>query len=57
MPWVKRTMTPKLMLKEHARKTLLSCMRNCFRPGNKRTIYSTYMMLAPNTQADSRPVS
>lgn len=47
-------MTPKLRLNEHARKPLLSCMRNSFWLGKRRTMYSTYMMLAPKTQAGSQ---
>jgi hypothetical protein len=35
-----KIMTPKLRLKEHARKPLLSCMRNRFWLGNRRTMYS-----------------
>ena len=45
------TMTPKLRLREQARKTLLSCMRNDRLPGKSRTMASTQMMEAPKTQA------
>ena len=44
-------MTPKLRLREHARKTLLSSMRKLRLPGNRRTIVSTQMIAAPKTQA------
>ena len=44
-------MTPKLRLSEHARKTLLSCMRKLRWPGMRWTTRSTQMTLAPRTQA------
>lgn len=50
------TMTPKLRLSEHARKTLLSCMRKFRCPGKSRTMTSTQMMAAPNTQASQSTV-
>lgn len=46
------TMTPKLRLREQARNTLLSSIRNFLWLGIKRTRTSTQMMLAPTTQAD-----
>ena len=44
-------MTPKLKLREHARKALLSCMRKCFWLGMRRTTKSTQMMVVPAIQA------
>jgi len=45
-------MTPKLRLREQARKALLSWIRKCFCPGNRRTNASTQMMVAPKEQAE-----
>lgn len=44
-------MTPKLRLREQARKALLSWMRKFRLPGKSRTRESTQMMAAPKTQA------
>lgn len=44
-------MTPKLRLREQARKALLSCMRKLGLPGRRRIMRSTQTMLAPKTQA------
>jgi hypothetical protein len=44
-------MTPKLRLREQARKTLLSSMRKFRLPGNSLTIASTQMIDAPKRQA------
>lgn len=45
------TITPKLKLREHARKTLLSSILKRFWPGNRRTTESTQMIKAPAMQA------
>lgn len=45
------TMTPKLRLRAHVRKALLSWMRKFFWPGMHRTKISMHMMLDPTTQA------
>lgn len=45
-------MTPKLRLREHARKALLSSMRKLCLPGKRRTNTSTQMTEAPKTQAE-----
>jgi hypothetical protein len=47
----RHTMTPKLKLREHAKKTLLSWILKFFLPGNRRTMLSTHIMEAPRTQA------
>lgn len=44
-------MTPKLRLREQAKKALLSSMRKFRLPGNSRTMLSTHMIAAPDTQA------
>jgi hypothetical protein len=45
------TMTPKLKLKDEARKPLLSRMLKCFWLGILRTSTSMHMILAPSRQA------